>query len=257
MLGLPGSRQRRGVVGHAFTLVELLVVITVIGVIIGLALPGLRASRIAASQTASLANLRQVGGAFSQYTDMYGLYPFGQSGPMNPDDPEGDSIVIGWQTPWEIEHFWPHVFLKVAPWREHWRTWLSPGREASEIAEQFAALGPPPSGITLYSSYLYSNSFIGTPGVWDATSSPGARKLHPVRPEHVAQPSGKALVYDGDRSYLREAERDSRPIPVLSADGSGSFRLESRCVRPVQNLLSTRTPRVFHDTPGGVLGRDY
>ncbi len=245
----------------AFTLIELLVTIGVIAVLVAISLPALRGARASAGSAAMLSNLRGIGVSFEAYTQAYdGTYPFHNREDwyqMSPPD-EGGGAILRTEDPWAMQVYWPSVFHKVAPWREHYRTWLNPGREANE---ETPWLGDFTQGVSGLVSYAYSCSFMARPEAWASGAAASGDDeieafLKPVRTHEVGHPSQKALCFDMDRAYLRRSPTVNDPRGVLMADGSVSARLDANATPPVQNRVYDRPPERYHDTPLGVRGRD-
>lgn len=89
---LPGKPRNCRV---GFTLVELLVVISIIGLIVALLLPAVQQSRESARRMQCQSRLKQVGLALQSYHDTYQALPSGYMG-LNPDPTEGQGW--GWGT---------------------------------------------------------------------------------------------------------------------------------------------------------------
>lgn len=247
------TRQR----GHSagFTLVELLVTIGVISVLIAIAIPAFRGVKIQSQQTVALSDLRQIGLSITMYTDdSFGYFPFCEPGTMHligpPHDPFG-TIFVGDEDPWSLSYLWPSRMHRIAPWDDHYSTWIGVGRRHGsrpwlrEEGEGRHWLRP---------SYTMSNAFVATPGTWGES---GVARIQAARPTQVRSPSSKVIFFDGGRPYLRGDDSIERPRGVLMVDGSAAMISDDDAAEPVMNRITQTTPRRYHDTPGGIYGRDF
>jgi prepilin-type N-terminal cleavage/methylation domain-containing protein len=83
----------------AFTLVELLVVITIIGILVGLLLPAVQAARESGRRTQCMNNIRNLAVAFQQHLSDHKYYPTGGWGSLWMGDPDrgcGSQQPGGW-----------------------------------------------------------------------------------------------------------------------------------------------------------------
>lgn len=240
--------------GGGFTLVELLVVVAVVAVLLGLALPVIRGARQSAGAGASLSNLRGIGIVVELYTQRHaGVYPF--HGPDTylpfgispPDERQRTLATIG--DVWSLSYLWPAKMHEVAPWRDHYRSWLNAGRETLHSDSPWRE--------DLVVSYRYTCSFFASPETWtEGPPLPAEELIKPVSISDVRFPALKALMYDKDRAYLGAAVAQHDRRGVLLADGSASLRSDAAATTPVQNRVDAWPPRLYSDTPLGVKGRD-
>jgi len=234
-----------------FTLFELLVVVAVIGVLVGLTIPGLAMARERARATRSTSNLTQIFAALSHYvSEERDTYPFGEAGRFYRvafDEP-GMMASTGH---WSFDVQWPVLFHRVAPWREHAATWISPSSLRKPT--------PVPC------AYRYSHTFVARPELWsDMPGTSTATLLRPTKLQDVLFPASKVVMWDGEMPYLRRHRSLmpgmlSNPAPMLFVDGHISELLPGKAATPVANVLNPHpsAAQPLHNTPQGVRGRDY
>jgi prepilin-type processing-associated H-X9-DG protein len=186
---------------RAFSLVELLVVIGIVGLLVGLILPAASSVRQAARSTACLSNLRQMAAAATDYAMRNGgSYP-----PAQWSDP-ADSSAREWD------------FAKRG------NTVIGPGflwapQPVTAVQQCPAFDGKARSAGDLFTGYNYNTSYIGR--------GTGERVTSPARVAQVKKPSRTLLFGDGQwapgaNKYMRSPLHSPSEDPAAYADGSAS-----------------------------------
>jgi len=109
----------------AFSLIELLIVISVITLLIGLALPSLSRTRAIAKQTVCQSRLRQWGLAFEIYANQNnGFYPHIDGRDRTPSNPSTEAELADYYSGW-IDVLPP--LMNEKPWRDY-DYWYKPDK---------------------------------------------------------------------------------------------------------------------------------
>lgn len=250
----PSDRSSTGFAG-GFSLVELLVTIGVIAILVGIALPSLFGAKRSAGEVIVLSNIRQTAITFHHYNESYrDMMPFAPPGStfaLSPLRPPVSSVTPGF---WELSIYWPSLFHDLAPWPEHFRTWVVPDARRDEVRPW---LSGPQIGIGI-PSFAYCRSMFARPALWSgSTMSSWESLIAPVRRSEVAFPSGKVLLFD-DEAPLRvpTGEKVGR-LAMAFVDGHASRKDLSEASDAVMPASNDVIPRKMHDTKFGSLGIDY
>lgn len=259
----------------AFTLIEMLLVIGIIGLLLSLALPALGKTRERAREVVAMNNVRQVGSTFASYATDFRAYPqrplgtrpesgTGQPGlgiPVPPDVlfvqwwPEG--TILGVSDYWAHAWIWPGLVSRVATWPDNYQLWVSPGRNVAlptEVAD--------PEQLERTVSIRYSHAFVARPELFRDGAEPDARLLAATRPEDVQFPSRKVMLWDADVAYLRGplqrvGEHLDAKAPMAFPDGHVALHNPREAQAAAPNPLRFGVASPLHSTKDGVRGIDY
>lgn len=238
------SRSRSG----AFTLIEVLVVIGVIGVLVAILIPMLGAVRRAGRESVSLSNVRSLTQLMLAYTQDYrDAWPFLRAGKgVN----VGQGVLLSSENHWAQSQLWPGIVMELVS-IEPPAILQSPGAAQSSEPK-------------LLTSYSYSLSFVARPELWTAGTTPAVASLDATRVAEVRFPSRKVLLHDSQLFY------NSRPLPrrgvdlaiacpASHADGSATLSTQAEGTPAVPNPLNGNglfDGQRWHNTATGVLGFD-
>jgi len=195
-----GVVHRRG-----FTLVELLVVISIIALLLSILMPALGKVRGQAQQVVCKTKMKQMGLAVSMYVNTYRRYPSRMLIPfVHPSDPEfgkGD-VWFGWRGAYYIT--WETMLTRS-------RCMPSGGMQtkdstANEIWRCPSQKNLPERGVPPWHNYGINAAFADT-----ARENPGWSE------SKIRQDSGRLLIADAD-PYYQDPPRYYLTVPSVDAD---------------------------------------
>ncbi len=234
---------------RAFSLVELLVCLGIVGVLIGLILPALASVRNSARDTRQLSDLRQLGVSLAMYSSLSGdSFPFREQGTWLVW-PEGSNAVT--VSGANMSRFWAVPMHAVAPWAEHFDTWLAPRALARQDRWDRGADEP---GLPL-TSYQMSDALFVSPRAFVLGGVPPRPLYRGVRASEVQFPSNKVALWDIEKPLYAAPTDDVDERLMVFCDGHAS-----------QHRLSDAEPGAYFDNPlasapastkGGAYGIDY
>lgn len=236
-------------VGRAFSLIELLIAIAVIGVLLALALPALFRSRAAARAIQSAANVRTLQQVLFAYaSDSREGLPVTDETKFYPTDNYELTIKYPY---WQIHQTWTGVVFSYLPYDQNLTTYICPGSvRLKPLADHWP------------SSYHYSKSFAGDPRLWQPGAAKNLSLQRGMRTTDVRFASQKAMLWDWELSYiggrvpLADGIDIATPTPMGFADCSVSPHTPSLGAAAAINPLDPY-PRRLDNTPDGVQGVDY
>lgn len=209
---LHGAAARPGL--RAFTLIEVLLVMAIVGVLTALLAPSFAGVRVQAQRTAGLAKMAQHARGFIAYT-----VEFRELWPAITSPTATYTVLRGGDQVYKAEYFdavfaWPVPLADVlygSTWRDRSFAWKG------DVVSPFGG------------GFWYSAAFMASPAFWNASTRTGPSQWGPTRAPDVLFPSSKALIVRVART--QPGELDHSLVWFVMVDGSG-IQLHERDTKP-------------------------
>lgn len=238
---------------RAFTITELLVVISIIAVLIAILLPSLASTRQAARSTRCLSNLRGIAPVVELYLGhSKGIFPFWPEGVFlatGPDAPGGgSSYTIG--PHWANSSAWASVVAPVANWRDHYGSWVCSGSRRAP-GQPWDINGDNRGRV----SYELTHGFFARPETWSSMVRSASELLRPVTVADLLFPAAKVQFVDVEGAHRAPSDQSDTSL-VLFGDGHARAVAKSTARAAYPNQI-TGTQNVWFDTADGARGVDH
>lgn len=245
--------DRCGRAPAGFTLVEVLISISIISILLAILLPALRHTRDSASDVASAANVRTHVAVMAMYAaDFADQAPFFT---------KPNEIVLVHSPPVTIR---VEYFLAYGTWNMALAPGYYDGQPTSTsffypgYAEHIRAAGY----FALYSMYWYSSSFLADPDYWTVERRQGPEQWRSTKLSDVVAPSGKGIIRETKPTDLGMPQSWFDKPAIGFVDGSVRRVALTNILPGHPNGTGVREGgAMLHDSPimhtiNGVRGRD-
>lgn len=247
-LGPTSTERRTAPRTHAFTLVELLVVVAIIALLLGILLPSLGKAREVARDSVSLSNMRQVGSvAMANFLfEQNGLFPWHSSDIPSGNRPNGNKprwadYVYPMVNDTDV-FVNPHLTLSESVLSKKW--WHQTAEEDAMYAAEnptasFTAKAEPADGWTLWGGYGYNYQYLGNarsavqfrrkqtsvthPAVTVVLGDTNGQGSDPTDGTYVIDPPDSSLRGSGDGAYYHGSSPEDRAAPYARGGKTAEF----------------------------------